>query len=212
MGLVVDESPTLLRGSDRVRHEMREHKCLAQQKQAKKMMKTHQKDLKEQGAGIGAVVVVSVDMHAVSHTMGIVGIIYQMKDTVGAQIATAPGILSTGTSNKKGTCWIESNQYVVKAGPKEECNISPVLARIRSRIISGKYDNDNPPLVTIQGAHKAILQSISPAVKGKCGCKGGTVTRAGVDASRRASKVPAAALAMVTARAMLKMVIKFSHQ
>ena len=84
MGLVVDESPTPLHGSDRVRCEAREQKRLAQQKQAKKMMKTHKKDLKEQGAGVGAMVVVSVDTCAVSHPMGIVGIIYQMKDTRGA--------------------------------------------------------------------------------------------------------------------------------
>ena len=85
--------------------------------------------------------------------------------------------------------------------PNEECNIPPVLASIQSRIISWKYDIEK--------------QFFSPSVqqwRENVGVRGGTVTWPGVDASRRASKVPAAALAMVTARAMLKMVIKFSHQ
>jgi hypothetical protein len=42
------------------------------------MIQMHEKDLKEQGAAVGAFVVVLVNHRAVSHPIGLVGIIFQL--------------------------------------------------------------------------------------------------------------------------------------
>jgi hypothetical protein len=145
LGAIVEESPTPLRASDKVKRLGREKKRQGQLMQAKKMIRLHESDLKEQGAAVGAVVVVSVDHRAVSHPVALVGIIYQLRSTGGARVATVVGILSMSTS-KKGNLLLPSDRYVVKAGPEEDCNIPPVLAMIRARILSGEYvDDDNTP-------------------------------------------------------------------
>ncbi len=55
--------------------------------------------------------VVQVDYRAVSHAIGIVGVIHQIASTGGAQIATVTGLLSIGS--KKANWWISSNMYVI---------------------------------------------------------------------------------------------------
>jgi hypothetical protein len=173
LGAIVEESPTPLQSSDKVKHLGVEKKRQGQLMQAKKMICLLESDLKEQGAAVRAVVVVSVDHRVVSHPVGLVGIIYQLRSTGGACVATAVGILSMSTS-KKGNLWLPLDRYVVKAGPEEDCNIPPVLAVIRARILSGEYvDDGNMPRVTIQQAHQAVIQSGSPTGKGRCGCSGG---------------------------------------
>jgi len=171
-GAIDDSSPTPMRGSDQVRREAQKKRRLFQEQQATKMQKLNQKDLLDQGAGVGAVVVVSVDPRAVTHPMGLIGVIYQYKTTGGARIATSAGILSNGTG-KKNPWWIPSDKYLVKAGPNEDWNLPPNLASIRQSILSGEYDKDKPPLVSIQQAHQKLIQAVSPVGKGKCGCKGG---------------------------------------
>jgi hypothetical protein len=65
------------------------------------MIKTQGKDIVDKGAAPGAVVTVQCDYCAVSHSIGIVGVIYEFRKFSGARIATIAGILSSGS--KKGT-------------------------------------------------------------------------------------------------------------
>ncbi len=59
------------------------------------------KDIENQGGSPGAIVVVQVGYHAVSHAIRIVGVIYQIANTGGARIAIVAGLLTTGS--KKGS-------------------------------------------------------------------------------------------------------------
>ncbi len=68
---------------------------MAQIEQANRMICQQGKDIENQGGSPGAVMVVQVDYRAVSHAIGIVGVIYQVASTGGAWIATVPGLLST---------------------------------------------------------------------------------------------------------------------
>ncbi len=47
-------------------------------------------------------VVVQVDYRAVSHAIGIVGVIFQIASSGGARIATLAGLLSTGSKKATG--------------------------------------------------------------------------------------------------------------
>ncbi len=73
--------------------------------------------------------VVQVDYREVSHAIGIVGVIYQIASTGGAQVATVAGLLSTGT--KKAKWWIPSDKYVIKYWANKVVNIAPELKIIR---------------------------------------------------------------------------------
>jgi hypothetical protein len=85
---------------------------MAQITQANKMIRQQGKDIANQGGSPGAVVVVQVDYRVVSYAIGIVGVIFQIASSGGAQIATVAGLLSTGS--KKANWWIPSNKYVIE--------------------------------------------------------------------------------------------------
>jgi hypothetical protein len=84
--LLMDKK-TPLRDADQVRSESHEKKRMAQIEQAIRMICQQGKDIVNQGGSPGAVVVVQVDYQAVSHAIGIVGVIYQITSTGGAWIA-----------------------------------------------------------------------------------------------------------------------------
>jgi hypothetical protein len=107
--LIVKEK-TPLREEDRVHSLSQEKKCLTQIKQGNKMICIQGKSIQKQGASLGAVVVVKVDHHMVSHTIGIVGTIYQMKKSGRRRIATIAGILSL--ASRRGDWWIPLDQEV----------------------------------------------------------------------------------------------------
>ena len=65
------------------------------------------KDIEKQGGGPGAVVTVKTDYRALSHNIGRVGVIYEMKTTGGARVATIAGMLSSGS--RKVNWWIPSD-------------------------------------------------------------------------------------------------------
>ncbi len=65
-----------------------------QHEQAKKMIEMQGKDIADKGAAPGAVVTVKCDYRAVSFTIGIVGVVYEVSTFGGARIATIAGILS----------------------------------------------------------------------------------------------------------------------
>jgi hypothetical protein len=96
-------------------------------------------------------VVVQVDYRGVSHAIGIVGVMYQIASTGGAQIATIAGLLSTGS--KKADGWILSNNYVIKDCANKNTNFFPELEVIQQSILSGEYNNNNAARCTIQEAH-----------------------------------------------------------
>jgi hypothetical protein len=112
------------------------------------MIKTQGKDIANKGAALGAVDTVQCDYRAVSHSIGIVGVIYKMSTFGGARIAMITGILSTGT--RKGPLWILADQYIMRYGANEEDNITSLLMQIREVILAGTYNvNDSAPKCTI---------------------------------------------------------------
>jgi hypothetical protein len=136
------------------------------------MMKMQGKDISSKGAGPGAVVTVQCDYRAVSHAVGIVGIIYEYSKHGGARVATECGILSSGP--QMGSWWIPSNRYVVRYAATEEANIKLELKSVCNAILAGTYNiNNSAPKCSIQQAHQYIVQSISPCRKSKCGCSNG---------------------------------------
>jgi hypothetical protein len=170
--MLLDQTP--LRLSDQLRTESQEKKCENQREQAAKMIKMQGKDIAKKGAAPGAVVTVQCDYRTVSHSIGIVGIIYEVSKFGGARIATIAGILSSGS--KKGPWWIPSDQYALRYGANEDVNITPQLTEIRVAILARTYNvNNSAPKCTIQAAHQQITQAISPCRKSTCKCKGGSL-------------------------------------
>ncbi len=165
------EEKTPLRNADQVRSESHEKKRMARIEQANRMICQQGKDIENHGGSPGAVVVVQVNYRAVSHAIGIVGVMYQIASTRGARIATVAGLLSTGS--KKANWWIPSNKYVIKYCANKITNISPELEIIQQSILSGEYNDNNAARCTIQEAHQVITEAISPCRKSKCSCANG---------------------------------------
>jgi hypothetical protein len=67
-----------LRLADKLWTASQEKKRESQCEQAQKMIITQGKDIANKGAAHGAVVTVQCDYRAVSHSIGIVGVIYKM--------------------------------------------------------------------------------------------------------------------------------------
>jgi hypothetical protein len=86
-------SPTPQRLADKMRSISQEKKRDSKMKQAARMVLTRLNDVEKKGGGVGAVVTGIPDPRAISHSVGIVEIIYKMKDSGGAQVATAVGLL-----------------------------------------------------------------------------------------------------------------------
>jgi hypothetical protein len=157
--MLMDEK-TPLRDADQVHSESNEKQRMAQITQANRMIRQQGKDIANQGGSPGAVVVVQVDYQAVSHAIGIVGVIYQIASSGGARIATVAGLLSTGS--KKANWWIPSNKYMIKYCANDIANIAPELEIIWQSILSGEYNENNAKRCAIQEAWKS-----------KCNCANG---------------------------------------
>jgi hypothetical protein len=163
--MLMDEN-TPLWDADRVCSELNEKKRMAQITQANRKIHWQGKDIANQGGTPGAVVVLQVDYRAVSHAIGIVGVIYQIASSGGARIATVAGLLSTGS--KKANWWIPSDKYVIKYRANYIANIAPELEIIWQSILSGEYNENNAKRCTIQEAHQVLTEAISPCRKSKC--------------------------------------------
>ncbi len=145
--MMLDRTP--LRQADTVCADSQERKCQAQLIQATKMMKMQGQDIALKGAAPGAVVTVQCDYRAVSHAVGIVGIIYEASKHGGARVATECGILSSGP--RMGSWWIPSDRYVMRYASTEEANIKPELKSICNAILAGTYNiNNSAPKCSIQ--------------------------------------------------------------
>jgi hypothetical protein len=161
-------SPPPMRLADQVRSISQEKKRLGQIDQASNMVRTRGDDIKKKGAGLGAVVTVFPDPRAVSHSVGIVGIIYRMKIMGGAQVATSTGLL---VQSSKKDFWIPNDQYVVRYKPDEVTAIPPKLQKIRKSINDSTYNTSNKvKRSTIQEVHKLLTDQVSPQKMGKCHC------------------------------------------
>ncbi len=205
--MLLDQTP--LRLSDQLRTESQEKNCESQREQAEKMIKTQGKEIANKGAAPGAVVTVQCDYHAVSHSIGIVGVIYEVSKFGGARIATIAGMLSTGT--RKGPWWIPADQYILRYGANKEANITQQLTQIREAILVGTYNvNDSAPKCTIQQVHQQITQAISPCRKSKCKCKGGACKALHCGCIKKNFSVPARALATEIVRRIQTMVNELS--
>jgi len=169
-GKNLDKTP--LRHADVMRSDSQERKRKAQLKQATRMMKQQGQDVTSRGAAPGAVVTVKVDYRAVSHAVGIVGIIYKLGPGGGARVATEYGLLSSGS--KLGVWYIACDQYKVQYAANTDANIPPELRGVRNAILGGTYNiNNSADKVSIQQAHQYVTQAISPCKKSKCGCANG---------------------------------------
>jgi hypothetical protein len=100
-------SPPHMRLANQMRSISQKKKWLGQIDQMKNMVRTRGDNIKKKGAGIGAIVIVFPDPWAVSHSVGIVGIIYRRKITGGAQVATSAGLL---VQSLKKDFWIPDDQ------------------------------------------------------------------------------------------------------
>jgi hypothetical protein len=163
------DGKTPLRESDRHRDESQEKKRLGQLQQAEKMKRRYNDQIVSEGCGPGAVVTLLVDYRAVSHGIGIVGIVYQFSPSGGVRIATQHGLISHG----KGVFWIPADQYKMNARPDQEANIPPDLQRVRDNILAGSYDENGAEKLSIVKTHQLVTKSISPCRKAKCGCAKG---------------------------------------
>jgi hypothetical protein len=104
----------------------------------------------------------------VSHSVGIVEIIYRMKITGGAQVATSSDLL---VQSLKKDFWIPDDQYVVRYKPDEDSAIPPELQKIRESINNGAYNTTNKvKRSTIEEVHKLLTDQVSPQKMGKCHC------------------------------------------
>ena len=77
------------------------------------------------------------DPRSVSHSVGIVGIVYKFKESGGAQVATVPGLL---VQAGKKDWWIPDDQYILQYPQHEEASISLGLQEIRDSIRAGTYN------------------------------------------------------------------------
>ncbi len=101
------------------------------------MVTTRSKEIEKIGGGVGAVITVVPDLRAVSHSIGIVGIIYKMKASGGAQVLNAVSLLAQ--SGKKDW-WIPDDQYILRYKPHEDAPIAVELQKIRESILDGTYN------------------------------------------------------------------------
>ena len=139
--------------------------------QATKMILAHGKQLADSGVAPGAVVTVQVDSRDVTHPRGIIGIVYQVKETGGALIVCEHGVLTAG--NSKSEFWVASDRYVLRYKPDESANVSAALESIRTDITSETFDYDAHEKITICQAHQLRVGASSPCKKAGCGCKNG---------------------------------------
>ena len=164
-------SPTPQRLSDKMRTISQEKKRNSQLQQAAKMVATRSKDISNKGVGIGAIVTVIPDKRAVSHAVGIVGIVYKFKESGGAQVATVAGLL---VQSGKKDWWIPDDQYILRYKPDEEGPIESSLQEIRDSIRNGTYNTTKKvKRCTIQDVHKVVTDQVSPQKMGKCVCMKG---------------------------------------
>ena len=130
------------------------------------MVSTRSKDVEKKGVGIGAVVTVIPDHRAVSHSIGIVGIVYKIKESGGAQVATAVGLL---VQSKNKDWWIPDDQYIMRYPPHVDAPIPLDLQEICERILGGTYNTaTKAKRCTIQEVHKVVTNQVCNPKR--CGC------------------------------------------
>jgi hypothetical protein len=161
-------SPTPQRLADKMRSISQEKKRDSQLKQAARMVLTRSNDVEKKGGGIGAVVTVVPDRRAVRHSVGILGIVYRMKDSGGALVVTVVGLL---VQSGKKDWWIPDDQYIVRYPGNVEAPIPVDLQKIRGSILDGTYNTaKKAKRCTIQEAHKVMTDQVSPQKMGMCAC------------------------------------------
>jgi hypothetical protein len=158
-------TPTPKRLADSMRSISQEKKRDSQIKQAVRMIATRSKDIEKKGVRIGAVVTVIPDHRAVCHSVGIVGIVYKIKESGGAQVATAVRLL-VQSGNKDW--WIPDDQYIMRYPPHVDTPIPLDLHEIHEHILGDTYNTaTKAKWCTIQEVHKVVTNQVSPQKMGK---------------------------------------------
>jgi hypothetical protein len=164
-------TPEYNRLADVERQISQEKKRERQLAQAKDMVKTRAKALKNGGVFPGAVIAIFADTREVSHPVGLLAIIFKTSVGGGVLPATEYGLLSH--SGHKKLHYIPDDRYLVRYGPNQVAPISPGLQKVRDTILSNTYDQKNVKRVTIQEYHKVCYGQVSPQRRGKCKCEPG---------------------------------------
>ncbi len=162
--------------ADRERLSAQEKKRDRHLEQAKDMMKTRAKALKNGGVFPGAVISIFADTREVSHPVGLLAIIFKISVGGGVLPATEYGLLTH--SGHKKLHYFPDDRYLVRYAPDEVAPIGPALQKVRDAILSKTYDMKTVNRVTIQDYHKVCYGQVSPQRRGKCKCgPGGCKTK-----------------------------------
>ncbi len=162
------------------------------------MIKKQSKDIANKEAAPGAVVTVQCDYRIVSHSIGIVDIIYKMSTFGGARIATIAGILLTGT--RKEPWWIPVDQYIMRYGANKEANITPQLMQMKQYLRGRTTSMTAHQNAQFNRHTKKPYKPLVHAGNLNVGVKGELAKQGVVAASRKTSSVPVHALATAIVR------------
>jgi hypothetical protein len=123
------------------------------------------------GVSPGAVITLKVDYRVHSHAYGLLGIVYQAKDTGGVLVACEHGVITSSGSKKD--FWVPNDQYKVVALAGVRATITPQLQHVRDEIMNGTYEYDEKQRISYAKYHDITIDSTSPTRRGRCSCKKG---------------------------------------
>jgi soluble cytochrome b562 len=142
-----------------------------QEQMAQKAMKQYQDGVKKLGVSSGAIVTLKVDFRVHYHASGLVGVVYNTKDTGGVLVVCEHGVITSSGSTKD--FWVPNDQYKVVARANENAPISTELQEVREKIMNGTYDYSGAPRISYAKYHDILIGASSPTKRSRCGCKKG---------------------------------------
>jgi soluble cytochrome b562 len=142
-----------------------------QEQMAQKAMKQYQDGVKKLGVSSGAIVTLKVDFRVHYHASGLVGVVYNTKDTGGVLVVCEHGVITSSGSTKD--FWVPNDQYKVVAVANENAPISTELQQVREKIMNGTYDYSGAPRISYAKYHDLLIGASSPTKRSRCGCKKG---------------------------------------
>ena len=104
----------------------------------------------------GVVVTIRVGSKFVSHSVGVIGVVADAKDTGGLQVVCASGLINY---------WVPYGEYAIVAKADEDCPLPDDLKNKRKSILNGLFDIATCEKVTLQKAHQEVVGASSPCTK-----------------------------------------------
>jgi hypothetical protein len=144
---------------------------LRQEQSGMKEMRRYREGVKSIGVSPGAVITLKVDYRVHSHAYGLLGIVYESKETGGVLVACEHGVITSSGSKKD--FWVPNDQYKVVALAGDRAAITPQLQHVRDEITNGTYDYNAKPRISYAKYHDLTIDSTSPTRRGRCSCKKG---------------------------------------